>query len=99
MGVGKVPGALLGTQEAWVKRASTSEVNRAVEEAQHATPPPRQTGRIRYAAQVGTAPPRFVLFSSGPIPTAYARYLEHRLREAFALTGVPIRLTFRRRRG
>lgn len=98
MGVGKVPGVLLATQEAWSKRVSTSEVNRAMEQAQNATPPPRQTGRIRYAAQVGTGPPRFVLFSSGPIPTAYARFIEHRLREAFDLTGVPIRLTFRRRR-
>jgi GTP-binding protein len=98
MGAGKVPGALLQAQEAWIKRVSTSEVNKAIEKAQHATPPPRQTGRIRYASQVGTAPPRFVLFSSGPIPTAYARFLEHRLRDAFDLNGVPIRLTFRRRR-
>jgi GTP-binding protein len=98
MGVGKVPGALLGTQEAWAKRVPTSEVNRAIEQAQNSTPPPRQTGRIRYAAQVGSGPPRFVLFSSGPVPTTYARYLENRLREAFGLTGVPIRFTFRRRR-
>ena len=98
MGVGKVPAALLDTQAAWSKRVSTSEVNKAIEAAQNATPPPRQTGRIRYAAQVGTGPPRFVLFSSGPIPTAYARFIEHRLRAAFDLTGVPIRLTFRRRR-
>jgi GTP-binding protein len=98
MGAGKVPGALLLAQEAWTKRVPTSEVNRAIEQAQNATPPPRQTGRIRYATQVGTAPPRFVLFSSGPIPTAYARFLEHRLRDAFDLKGVPIRLTFRRRR-
>ncbi len=98
MGVGKVQAVLLGTQQAWAKRVSTSEVNRAIEQAQNATPPPRQTGKIRYAAQVGSGPPRFVLFSSGPIPTAYSRFLEHRLREAFELTGVPIRFTFRRRR-
>jgi len=98
MGAGKIPDVLLRTQRAWTKRVSTSEVNRVMEQAQNATPPPRQTGRIRYAAQVGTAPPRFVLFSSGPVPTAYARFVEHRLREAFKLEGVPIRLTFRRRR-
>lgn len=98
MGTGKVPPTLLATQEAWVRRASTSEVNRVVEEAQMSTPAPRQTGRIRYAAQVGAGPPRFVLFSSGPVPTAYARFIEHRLRDAFRLQGVPIRLTFRRRR-
>ena len=98
MGVAKVPAALLGTQEAWIRRASTSEVNRVVGQAQMSTPPPRQTGRIRYAAQVGSGPPRFVLFSSGPVPTSYARFIEHRLREGFKLEGVPIRLTFRRRR-
>ena len=98
MGVGKLPSVLLATHQAWSKRVSTSEVNRAMEQAQNATPPPRQTGKIRYAAQVGSGPPRFVLFSSGPIPTSYARFLEHRLREAFELTGVPIRFTFRRRR-
>lgn len=98
MGVGKIPDVLLRTQEAWSRRVSTSEVNRVMEQAQNATPAPRQTGRVRYAAQVGTSPPRFVLFSSGPVPTAYARFVEHRLREAFKLEGVPIRLTFRRRR-
>ncbi|HZB03159.1 MAG TPA: ribosome-associated GTPase EngA, partial [Actinomycetota bacterium] len=61
-------------------------------------PPPRQTGRIRYASQVAARPPRFVLFSTGPVPSAYARFLENRLREAFGFDGVPIRFTFRRRR-
>jgi acyl-CoA synthetase (NDP forming) len=39
-----------------------------------------------------------VLFSAGPIPATYARFLENSLREALGLSGVPIRLTFRRRR-
>jgi GTPase len=98
-GVTKVPSALLRTHEAWLRRVGTAEVNRVLQRAQEEHPPPRVTGRILYGSQVTAGPPRFVLFSGGPIPTAYARHLEHRLREAFDLGGVPIRLTFRRRRG
>ncbi|MGH2556570.1 MAG: ribosome biogenesis GTPase Der, partial [Actinomycetota bacterium] len=61
-------------------------------------PPPRETGRLLYASQVGSAPPRFVLFSGGRIPTSYARFLENRIRSELDFDGVPIRLTFRRRR-
>lgn len=98
MGVRRLPPILLEVQGAWSRRISTSEVNRVVQRAQEQVAPPRQTGRILYASQVATGSPRFVLFSSGPIPTAYSRYLENRIRDAFDLRGVPIRFTFRRRR-
>ena len=97
-GVSKVLPALLRTHDAWLRRVGTAEVNRVLQRAQAEHPSPRVTGRILYGSQVGSGPPRFVLFSGGSIPTAYARYLEHQLREAFDLGGVPIRLTFRRRR-
>ena len=98
MGVRRLPPILLKVHEAWSKRIPTSEVNRVIQQAQVQVAPPRQTGRILYASQVGSRSPRFVLFSAGPIPTAYSRYLENRIREAFELKGVPIRFTFRRRR-
>jgi GTP-binding protein len=97
-GVSKVPEALLRTEEGWLRRVSTSEVNRILQRAQAQNAPPRVTGRILYGSQVAAGPPRFVLFSGGPVPTGYARYLENRLREAIGLGGVPIRFTFRRRR-
>jgi GTP-binding protein len=97
-GVVRLRPALLGTGEAWAKRVSTSEVNRVLQRAQGEHPAPRQTGRILYGSQVGAGPPRFVVFSAGPIPRTYARFLENRLRAAFEFEGVPIRLTFRRRR-
>jgi GTPase len=97
-GVVRLRPALLGTGEAWAKRVSTSEVNRVLQRAQGEHPAPRQTGRILYGSQVGAGPPRFVVFSAGPIPRTYARFLENRLRAAFGFEGVPIRLTFRRRR-
>jgi GTPase len=97
-GVGRVPGALLETHQAWTKRVPTAEVNRILQEAQGMRPAPRETGRILYGSQVAAGPPRFVLFSRGRVPSAYARFLENRLRDAFGFQGVPIRFTFRRRR-
>jgi GTPase len=97
-GVPKVRPALLGIGEAWTKRVSTSDVNRLLQKSQGEHPAPRQTGRILYGSQVGAGPPRFVVFSAGPIPRTYARFLENRLRASFGFEGVPIRLTFRRRR-
>jgi GTPase len=97
-GVGRVPGALLETHGAWTHRVPTAEVNRVLQEAQGVRPAPRETGRILYGSQVAAGPPRFVLFSRGRVPPAYARYLENRLRDAFGFHGVPIRFTFRRRR-
>jgi GTPase len=97
-GVGRVPEALLETHRAWTKRVSTAEVNRVLQEAQGMRPAPRETGRILYGSQVAAGPPRFVLFSRGRVPSAYARFLENRLREPFGFQGVPIRFTFRRRR-
>jgi GTP-binding protein len=97
-GLGKVPGALLGTHASWTRRVPTAEVNRELQRAQAEHPPPREAGRLLYGAQVGAGPPRFVLFSSGRIPRGYARFLENRFRERFGFQGVPIRFTFRRRR-
>ncbi len=97
-GVSKVPDALLRTEEGWLRRATTAEVNRILQRAQAEHPAPRVTGRILYGSQVAAGPPRFVLFSRGPVPTTYARYLENRFRDAFGLGGVPIRFSFRRRR-
>jgi GTP-binding protein len=52
-----------------------------------------------YATQTGTAPPTVVVFASqgGNIADSYRRYLTHRLREEFDLTGIPLRLQIRAR--
>lgn len=97
VGVGKVVPALLAVHEHWMKRVPTSKVNEVLLAAQGATPPPRGTGRVRYATQIAAGPPRFVLFTTARITTTYARFLENRLRAAFGFEGVPIRLIFRRR--
>jgi GTP-binding protein len=49
--------------------------------------------------QAGTAPPHFIVFCNDArlFHYSYKRYLENRIRETFALTGTPIRLTVRER--
>ena len=80
-------------------RASTSRVNQVLQDLQGAQPPPRSSGTLHYAAQVASRPPSFVFFGGGrrpPVP-GYRRYVENRLREAFHLDGIPIRMRFRPR--
>ncbi|HYY08576.1 MAG TPA: hypothetical protein VFA25_08235, partial [Actinomycetota bacterium] len=99
LGAERVPELLLDVHERWSRRVPTSSVNRVLEEAQAVRPLPRGVGPLRYATQVGTGPPTFVLFGgSRPPDPGYRRFLENRLRAAFELGGVPIVLRIRSRR-
>ncbi|MCB9436775.1 MAG: ribosome biogenesis GTPase Der [Anaerolineales bacterium] len=86
------------------RRIPTSELNRVVREAvaRHApsTKDPRRL-RIYYATQVRTNPPTFLFHVNDHrlVHFSYERYLENCLREAYPLTGTPIRLSFRSRGG
>jgi GTP-binding protein len=97
-GAGRLAPELVRLEEAWRSRAPTAEVNRILEGAQGERPAPAPGRRIKYATQAQTGPPVFVLFGSPPPPASYQRFLERRLREAFGLQGVPIRLRFRNAR-
>ncbi|MGH2722979.1 MAG: ribosome biogenesis GTPase Der [Actinomycetota bacterium] len=97
-GVGKVLPSLIEVHERWTRRVSTAEANRVLHEAQGEHPPPRTAGRLLYGTQVSTGPPRFVIFTGGPVPPTYRRFLENRLRAAFGFEGVPIRLSIRPRK-
>jgi GTP-binding protein len=99
MGVERLVPALLAVHESWSTRASTAEVNRVLQEAVAAHPPPRRSGHIRYGTQVSSRPPRFVLFGAEDPGPSYRRYLEGALRRAFGFAGVPVRLSFRGRAG
>jgi GTP-binding protein len=94
-GVSKVQPELIRVVEAWSRRAPTAEVNRVLEQAQAERPAPAPARNFKYATQAQTGPPVFVLFGGGKPSPTYQRFLERRLREAFALNGVPIRLRFR----
>jgi GTPase len=66
-----------------------------------ATPHPVRSGkapRVLFATQAGTAPPKFVLFTTGPLDAGYVRFVERRLREEFPFTGSPIHITVKPRK-
>jgi GTP-binding protein len=84
------------------RRVPTAELNRFLESVTAAHPPVSKTRRevrLLYAAQTGTAPPSFVLFTNvaSELHFSYERFLVNRLRDAFGFEGTPIRLTVRRR--
>jgi GTP-binding protein len=92
--------AVVETHDRWSRRVGTGPLNRWLQDALEAHPPPIAKGRrvkIRYATQVTARPPTFVLFVSqaGALPDAYLRYLANGLRATFDLPGVPLRLTCR----
>jgi GTP-binding protein len=97
-GVHRLPAALVDLRARWSSRAPTAKVNEIVQQAQGERPTPRDAGTIHYATQVTSGPPSFVLFGGKAPDAPYRRYIENRLRAAFDLQGVPVRLTFRPRR-
>jgi GTP-binding protein len=100
--VGQLLPALRQAEAAYHQRVPTAALNRLVQEAQSAHPPPtgrRTRPRILYATQGATDPPTFTLFVSHELPPTYLRYLERRLREGLDLGPTPIKLRVRRRNG
>lgn len=99
-GVSRLPGAMVKVAERHGARIATGALNRAISDAVFANQPPAVGTRrlkIRYATQVKTHPPTFLLFVNDPklAPPAYRRYLERRLREALDLEGTPVRFVLR----
>ncbi len=95
---------LMGSvQRAWrsaILRVPTPEVNRILEDAVRAHPPPAIQGRrikLRYAHQGGHNPPRFIVHGNQTqlLPSSYRRYLSNQFRKALRLEGTPVRLDFR----
>jgi len=91
-GVLRLPGHLLALHARYVRRISTSEVNRVLQQAQAERPGPV---RYKYGTQVSAGPPSFILFGGRAPDAGYLRFLENRLRRELDLPGVPIRLRFR----
>lgn len=100
-GIGRILSNLREVWQAYHVRIPTAEVNTWLQDVTSRVPPPVSRGgrslRIRYATQVSTAPPTFLLFANGPVPPTYRRYLERQLRERYGFAGVPIIFDDRRR--
>ncbi len=84
------------------QKIPTSKLNdvmlKAVE-AYHAPVVRGNAVKIKYVSQLHTAVPSFAFFCNYPddIKTPYRNYLENKLREHFKLTGVPVRIYFRKK--
>ena len=92
-----------GIGETRRKRIPTPKLNKFLEDVTAANPPispGRKHVRILYGAQIGVAPPSFVLFTNvaTTFHFSYERFLLNQLREKFGFAGTPIRLQVRRRK-
>ncbi|MDN3646149.1 ribosome biogenesis GTPase Der [Pontixanthobacter aestiaquae] len=81
----------------WSKRVPTAALNRWFDDALNNNPPPAPGGKrikLRYITQVGTRPPRFVVFGTrlDSLPTSYERYLVNGIRKHLGFDAVPVRV-------
>ena len=99
-GLDQMVAAAFEVREAWSRRVPTAGLNRWFEEALAANPPPAPGGKrikLRYITQVGTRPPRFVIFGTrlSDLPKSYERYLVNGIRRELGFGSVPVRLTLK----
>jgi GTP-binding protein len=93
--------ALDAALEGWETRISTGQLNTFLGRLVAEHPHPVRSGKqpkILFATQPSTAPPTFVLFTSGKLEDGYLRYIERRLREEFGFVGTPIHIQQRPRK-
>jgi GTP-binding protein len=86
--------------EGWETRVPTGALNSFLGRLVAEHPHPVRSGKqpkILFGTQPGTAPPTFVLFTTGKLEASYERYVERRLREEFGFVGTPIVLQQRPR--
>lgn len=84
------------------RKISTAKLNEILLKAIEAYHPPVVRGnsiKIKYITQLPTTVPSFAFFCNFPddIKLPYKNYLENKLRENFKLTGVPVRIFFRKK--
>ncbi len=99
-GLDAMLGAAFELRDSWSKRVPTAALNRWFDDALEANPPPAPKGRrikLRYITQVGTRPPRFVIFGTrlDALPTSYERYLVNSIRDRLGFDAVPVRVTLK----
>jgi len=95
-GIHKLMPILTGTIDDYHKRVPTSKVNEVLRAAQQAQPAPHGA-RVLYALQGAVDPPTFTLFVNRPVPPAYLRYLERKIRDDLKFGSTPLKLRVRHR--
>ena len=99
--VDKLVPALDAALEGWETRVGTGALNsflgRLVAEHPHPVRGGKQP-KILFGTQASTAPPTFILFTSGVLEASYLRFIERRLREEFGFVGTPIHVQQRPRK-
>ncbi|MGN0065180.1 MAG: GTP-binding protein, partial [Nocardioides sp.] len=98
--VDRIVPALDKALEGWETRISTGQLNNFLGRLVAEHPHPVRSGKqpkILFGTQPSTAPPTFILFTSGKLDAAYERFIERRLREEFGFVGTPIVLQVRAR--
>ncbi|MEU8820623.1 ribosome biogenesis GTPase Der [Actinoplanes sp. NPDC048796] len=99
--VDKLAPALRRALDSWEQRVPTGALNQWLTALTQATPHPVRGGRaprILFATQAGVAPPRFVLFTTGPLDAGYIRFVERKLREEFGFEGSPVEISVKPRK-
>ncbi len=99
-GVGNLFDSVRQAYDSAMREMPTPQLTRVLEEAVAGHPPPAVHGRrikLRYAHQGGRNPPTIVIHGNQTrhLTPDYKRYLVHRFRRAFGLTGTPVQLEFR----
>ena len=94
--------AALKVYENRMQKIPTSKLNEVMQKAMESYHAPVVRGhavKIKFVTQLPTAVPSFAFFCNYPndIKTPYKNYLENQLRENFDLTGVPVRIFFRKK--
>ena len=100
-GVNDVLRSVDGAYAAAMAKLSTPKLTRALIAAVERQMPPHRRGysrpKMRYAHQGGSNPPRIVIHGNSlrHVTDGYKRFLEGWFRDAFSLTGTPLRIELR----
>jgi GTP-binding protein len=97
--VGRVLREALSLADRAAHRIATPELNRFLGDVMSARQPPARQGhrlKLMYMTQIGTSPPRFQIHVNHRkrLTRDYAYFVENRLRERYALDGIPLVIDF-----
>jgi ribosome-associated GTPase EngA len=101
-GMHRVYDAVDTVYASYTRQLTTSSINKLLSqlrETGHTVSKQGVSLRLQYGTQVRISPPGFTFFANHPrlVDDNYRRFLENRMREAFDLTGTPIKLGFRQK--